>query len=147
MPFSIKIGCQRIEFRSKTAFSLVEVVIAIGIFAFVAISLLGLLTLSAESSRRADTQAASATIVTTVMGKLSSQNFATNVTGLPFTNYFTVTGAETNASAAIYRCSVTDISPSDPSTNFMRQVRLLICWPSPAYTQTNTVIGSFEKYE
>ena len=147
MSLSTHIGFRRSKFRDRRAFSLVEVVVAIGVFAFVAISLLGLLALSASSSRRADTQATSATIVSTIMGKLSSQSFATNVANLPFTNYFTVNGSETNTTGGIFRCSVTDVSPLDPSTNYMRQIRLIICWPPPAYTQTNIVIGSFQKYE
>lgn len=138
--------------RSRTrcscrAFTLVEVVIAVAVLAFAAISLLGLITLALQSSHNADVQSAQATMVSTVTGKLSSQNFTNTVASLPFTNYFTGEGAETNASAAIYRCDVADVSPANSNTNFMRQVQLLIRWPAPVYAQTNVVVASFVKYD
>jgi len=133
--------------RSWRAFTLVEVVIAVAVLAFAAISMLGLITLAMQSSHNADVQSAQATMVSTVTGELSSQNFTNTVASLPFTNYFTGEGVATNASAAIYRCDVADVSPGGSTTNFMRQVQLQICWPAPVYTQTNVVVASFVKYD
>jgi uncharacterized protein (TIGR02598 family) len=133
--------------RTCHAFSLVEVVIAIGVVAFTVISLLGLTMVALRSSQDAGVQAAQATLVSTVTGRLSSQNFADTAASLPFTTYFTVEGTETNASAAIYRCDVTDVSPAGSASNLMRQVQLLIRWPAPVYTRTNVVIASFVKYD
>lgn len=133
--------------RRREAFALVELVIAIGIFAIAAISLLSLLTLSLGSSRKAGNQAASAAIVASVMSKFSSQSFSSNAASLPFTNYFSITGVETSATAAVYQCRVIDNSPADATVTYMRQVRLIILWPSPSYNQSNTVIGSFVKYD
>jgi uncharacterized protein (TIGR02598 family) len=133
--------------RTCRAFSLVEVVIAIGVVAFVVISLLGLIPVALQSSHNADVQAAQATIVSTVTGKLSSQNFSSTVASLPLTNYFTAQGEETSAAAAIYRCDVTDVTPVGSAGNFMRQVQLIITWPAPVYAQTNVVCASFLNYD
>ena len=128
-------------------FTLVEVVIAVGVLAFAAISLLGLMTLALQSSHNAAVQSTQATMVSTITGKLSSQNFTNTVVRLPFTNYFTEEGVETNAAAALYRCEVADVSSANPTTNFMRQVQLQICWPAPVYARTNVVVASLVKYD
>jgi len=133
--------------RVCRAFTLVEVVIAVGVFAFAAISLLGLITLAMQSSHDAGVQSTQATMVSTITGQLSSQNFTNTVASLPFTDYFTEQGVETNAAAAIYRCAVADVSPTSSTTNFMRQVQLQICWPVPVYARTNVVVASLVKYD
>ena len=133
--------------RVVRAFTLVEVVIAIGVVALAGLSLLGLVEVAMQSSHDTDVQAAQATIVSTVTGKLSSQNFTNVVASLPFTTYFTGQGMETNASAAIYRCDVIDVSPANSAASLMRQVQLQIRWPVPAYAQTNIVGASFVKYD
>lgn len=129
------------------AFSLVEVTIALAVLSFAIISLLGLITVAIKSTHNSDVQGAQSAIVSTITGKLSSQNFTNTVISLPFINYFTLQGVETNASAAIYRCEVTDVSPPGSATNFMRQVQLTIRWPPPLYSQTNIIAASFVKYD
>jgi uncharacterized protein (TIGR02598 family) len=133
--------------QNRQAFTLVEVVLAIGVVALAGISLLGLITVAMQSSQNAAVQAAQATVISTVTGKLSSQNFTTTAASLPITTYFSAEGTETNASAAIYRCDVMDVSPANSATNFMRQVQLVIRWPAPIYAQTNVVEASFVKYD
>jgi uncharacterized protein (TIGR02598 family) len=133
--------------RGTRAFTLVEVVIAVAIFTFAVVAMLGLMTVAMRSTHKADTQASSAAIVTTVMGQLTSQNFTNTVASLPFTDYFTHEGAQTNAAAAVYKCAVTDVSPAASPTTFLHQVQLMISWPAPVYTQTNVVVGSFVKYD
>ena len=132
------------------AFSLLEVVVALGVFTFAAISLLGLVTTALQSSHRAETQAACATIVRTEMAKLSSQTFTTNAASLPIIDYFTVNGTSTNGntpdSSVVYRCGISDVSLATDPTNYMHQVSIVISWPNHAFTQTNQVVGSFLNY-
>ena len=115
--------------RRRTGFSLVEVVLAIGVVAFGIVALLGMLTLSTGLSRNSDQDTMLATMSRQVTSELRNTAFAS----LPPTGtilYFDADGTKlTSNKGAIYQCQInltadTSYKSSD-STQNLYQVRLV----------------------
>jgi uncharacterized protein (TIGR02598 family) len=129
--------------RRERGFSLVEVVIALGIISFAVVALLGLLTVSANSSRFSDEDTVIASIARQVTAELRSTPFATLPTG-GATWYFDHEARRLGAATgAIYRCQITltadaDYNSSSGAPN-LYQVRLVFSsalGSNPAVLQT-----------
>ena len=150
------------------AFSLVEVVIAIGIFAISVLTILGLLSVSLEANRSAssDTQVAlMAERTYSMLETLGLPNVSTNklfASGASPSLYFDVTGkplvtstntivfgyptsANALAAGAVYSCTVTTNTPplssgsaGGNSTNLL-SIGMKFAWPVAAPTANQTV--------
>jgi len=136
-------------------FSLVETVIAVGIFAFAIVAIFGLLTAALRSNKDAASDTALAQMAETAVNVLRTQPFASFATNTAYSAnntsasyYFDIAGqlartsSNTPATApqsdSLYSCSVQRMSTS--STNFY-QIRLIFKWPiSAASTNQKTSI-------
>lgn len=118
-------------------FSLVEVVIAIGLISFVIVSLLGLgsVALNKTGDSRRDTLLANM-----FQGAIAEVKSGAWDTGATNSIYFDSEGGRVDQPAAFYRCqaSVAVVPPSDVglSTNDLRSMLLTLSWPATAPAQT-----------
>jgi uncharacterized protein (TIGR02598 family) len=131
--------------RSGAAFSLVEVVIALGVISFALVSMLGLLGVGINASRQSSESTAMTAMISQVLGKVRAAsnappatNFFFDADGLPLTN----------SVGAIYECRASATLPpsgeiSDVSDKFMKAA-LVFTWPVSAAVppHTNTVHAS-----
>lgn len=143
-------------------FSLVEVILAIGVIAFSMVGVLSLMTLSANSSRESSQDTAFALMTQTTLSKLRYRGFAAiSSPALPAKGtlddatpdfYYDSTGRmalkadgteDTVAHAdSIYGCTVTRYTPVyQASTNFI-YLRFQYTWPviAPAANQQKTIV-------
>ncbi len=97
--------------RSRQAFSLVEVVLAIGVVSFAMMAMLGTLPVGLKSSQQSRTQVATANIARQLQGELQQISFNSdgtstdtltvqNLAANPY--YFTLEGTKTTAGADAY---------------------------------------------
>ena len=95
------------------AFSLVEVVIAVGLVAFVLTAILGLAAMAANETKNADLKARLAWITESVTSEHQSQRFSAVLGSLPKTNYWDYSGmVVTDIADAFFRCDVSNVTPS-----------------------------------
>ncbi len=124
--------------RSLLAFSLIEVVIALGIISFVLAAVLGLLGVGLFSSRQSSEDTSLAAMTSQVLGQLST---ATSPTNASF--FFDMDGLPlTNSSGAVYRCVASTTLPSageipNLSTNFLKAL-IVFTWPVSAAIPPHT---------
>ena len=84
-------------------FSLVEVVIAVGLVGFVLTAILGLAAMAANETKNADLKARLAWITERVTSEYQSQRFSAVLASLPKTNYWDYSGmAVINISDALF---------------------------------------------
>ena len=129
--------------RRSHAFSLVEVVLAIGVVSFAMMAVLGTLPVGLKSSRESRGQVATANIARQIQGELQQISFRTdsadtltvqNLADTPF--YFTLEGTRTGADQAYYIASfaVADVSlpglSIDPAN--ARRVTVTVSHPADA---------------
>lgn len=129
------------------AFSLIEVVIALGIFSFAIVAILGLFTVSLQTSRESEgeIQAASVASMLVAIRKASPTNAAASL-AIPVkalnqdygpayagqtTSYVGLDGSLTNAAAAAYRITCRAGTNSVTGTG-LAQVYLMLSWPPQA---------------
>jgi len=141
--------CRRPALNS---FTLVELVIAIGIIAFVLVSVLGLMTYTSQLSQQADTYSRLSNVSSQVIAQFSSQPYSvsTNIVGTNGAFYFTYEGLPTNSAGAYYQCNVANANPASWALTSMMQIQLSIRWPmatSPHFANTNVIIMSALNYE
>jgi uncharacterized protein (TIGR02598 family) len=136
--------------RSKFAFSLVEVTIALGIAAFCLIAIFGLMPVSVQTNRNATSQTAGTNIVAAIVAdlratpKTSATSAQFSITfGTDSTFYFDADGEFTTSLDANsrYQLNVT-WNPSAPSGS--RYADLKVIWPAAA-TSANAS-GSVEMF-
>ncbi len=149
--------------RRADSFTLVEVVIAIGIATFVLISILGLMVYASQTVQQSDKYArlamVSGQVLSTLQGRsMNSLRYQLNpagaavgagdiYTGLLSTNitfFFTSEGtpATNNSPTAYYRVDVTNATP--PAATFkdplgyplLEPVQVIIRWPKPPVSTT-----------
>ncbi len=123
--------------------------VAIAVIAFVLISVLGLMTYTAQLVQQADSYSRLSVVADQVLAKFDSQPFAvsTNCATTNAVYYFTYDGLPTNSTAAFYQCNVTNAnSPAWTSTNVM-QIQMSIRWPKPQFSNTNVIITSTLNYD
>jgi len=148
-----------------SSFTLVEVVIAIGVTAFVLVSILGLMAYASQTVQQSDKYARLASVVSQVLTTLGSQSFAMspyllgennssgNFNPLSSTNYYTSEGLPTNSAGGYYQCVVSDATPANFAlTNadgnyFLEPVQVTIRWPYPKPNNTNIIVTSLLNYE
>jgi len=137
--------------RGSNSFTLVEVVIAIGVVSFVLISILGLMTYTSQLVQQADTYSRLSHVTSQILTRINSQPYSvsTNAATKGTKYYFTAEGLPTNANAsgAYYECLVTNANPSPVALANLMQVKASIRWPKPQFTNTNVIITSTLKYD
>lgn len=131
------------------SFTLIEVVIAIAIIAFVLVSMLGLMTYASQLGRQADTYSRLSNVMGQVLAQFNSQPYSisTNCATTNAVYYFTYEGLPTNSSGAYYQCSVTNADLPPWSLTNMMQIQVSVRWPKPQFTSTNIVITSAANYD
>jgi len=136
--------------RRSAAFTLVEVVISIGLVAFVMTAILGLAAMAANETKNADLKARLAWITERVTSEYQSQRFSVALesvpTNAPAISYWDYSGMVTNATGAYFQCDVTRATPPSASTNFaLLQVNIL--WPNTKPTSSNVCLISLFNYQ
>ena len=129
-----------------------EVVIAVGLVAFVLTAILGLAAIAANETKNADLKARLAWIIESVTSEHQSQRFSAVLGGLPKSNYWDFSGMPvTNIADAYFRCDVANVTPSPASTNYTTNnfalLQVSIRWPNPQLTSTNVSVISLFNYE
>jgi uncharacterized protein (TIGR02598 family) len=126
---------------------LIEVVIAVGLVAFVLTAILGLVAMAANETKNADLKARLAWITEQVTSEYQSQRFSAALASVPATNYWDYSGMRlTNSTGAYFACGIANVTPTNSSTNSaLLQVR--IRWPSPQLTSTNVGLISLFNYQ
>ena len=116
---------------SEAAFSLTEIAVAIGIVAFVIVSLVGLMSvgLSAQRSAREDTILVSVT--KQALSTARSGKYSDLVIGAASSNFYTSEGYPTNAASAFYVCEVSILAPTNnlPGSLRAKEIRFKYNWP------------------
>ena len=106
-------------FHQRSAFSLVEVVIAVGLVGFVLTAILGLAALAANETKNADLKARLAWITESVTSEYQSQRFSAALGSLPAANYRDFSGMPLpDSNGAYFRCDVVNVTPPPASPNF-----------------------------
>jgi len=137
------------RFRELHSFSLVEVVIAIAIVSFALVSLLGLMAYSSQLVHQSDNYARLSNITRQVLARLDSEAYSVT-SATVHTNgvyYFTYEGLPTNSTSAYYQCTLSNATPSASTLTNLMQVQVNICWPKPAFTNTNSINTSILNYD
>lgn len=134
------------------SFTLVEVVIAVGLVAFVLTAILGLVAIAVNETKNADLKARLAWITEQVTSEFQSQRFSTVLASVqtngPVTSFWDYSGISTNAAGAYFQCDVTRAVPA--SSNFAL-LQVSIRWPySPSstnFSSTNVSLISVFNYQ
>ena len=142
--------------KMSAAFTLVEVVIAIGLVAFVLTAILGLVAIAANETKNADLKGRLAWITEQVTSEYQSQRFASALAGIPtngLISYWDYSGLRvTNANDSYFLCDVSNVTPTNPPTtnfptNYMALLQVRTRWPSPQLTSTNVTVISLFNYQ
>ena len=133
----------------NTAFSLIEVVIALGIFAFCIVGIVGLLPIAANSAKSVSQESNANNIAESIAGmwQVASRNSTIANSNFPVTNldirptaltnyYFNEFGQATNSNSASLRLEYVASQLAAPNTNSYT-VNMTFCWPANS-TNTNT---------
>lgn len=130
-----------------SAFSLVEVMIALGVISFAVVSIIGLLAVSLNTSRASASDSAMSSMIGTVMNGFRSQPFD-NIAKGDF--YFDADGAPQAGlnQDSVYKCMVTVTEDSDTIGNGaagnaqvnLKWVNLEFTWPANVTNPPNRQI-------
>jgi uncharacterized protein (TIGR02598 family) len=126
----------------RGGFSLIEVVIAIGVMAFAMTAMIALLSVGMTSSRDSTSDTTLGDMATFMLNNMRATNAATNwVDGTTTTNYFDESGGYLTDSPtnAFYRCQSTLSRSAATNSNYGNQlweVSLIFTWPPP-FSSTN----------
>ena len=131
--------------RSLAAFTLVEVVIAVGLVAFVLTAIFGLAVIATNETKNADRKARLAWITERMISEYQSQRFAVvlpKVSGSNSdTNYWDYSGTPvTNTQDAYFWSVATNVTPvpsGNLTTNNFALLQLSIFWPYSSSISTN----------
>ena len=131
------------------SFTLVEVVIAIGVIAFVLISILGLMTYASQLVRQSDSYSRLSNVAGQVLAQFDSQSFAvsTNRVATNALYYYTYEGLPTNSADGYYECDVSNVDSLISVLTNVMQIQLSIRWPKPEFANTNVIITSTLNYD
>ena len=137
--------------KNLPAFSLIEVVIALGLFAFCIIGIVGLLPIAANSTKSVFQESNANNIAESIAGiwqvapttniSITNSNFPmTNLyigsSNLSTSNYFNEFGQQTDSNSASLRMEYVATSLPAPNTNSFA-VNMTFYWPAHS-TNTNT---------
>ena len=135
------------------AFTLIEVVIAVGLVAFVLTAILGLAAIAANETKNADLKARLAWIIEEVTSEYQSQRFSNALASLP-TNLswdYDGTSVPTNSPSVYFVGDVSNVTPTNPTnaypTNYIALLQVRTRWPSPQVTSTNVSVISLFNYQ
>ncbi len=121
-------------------FSLVEVVIAIGIMAFAITAMIGLLSVAMQSDKSSGVDTAIAAMSQQVLGSLRAMPYVSLPASTNY--YFDVEGSGCELSRAIYECVVALDGDPDLGTNKLKRVQMSFRWPG----NTNVVQATIANY-
>jgi uncharacterized protein (TIGR02598 family) len=139
---------------SKAGFSLIEVVIALGIFAFCIVAIVGLLPVGMNSVRSVSNENNAIHIASSIEGiwQVAPTNKSFTNSGFPITNlyvgatnssvfYFNEFGEQTNSAGASVNMTYTATTNTNflPSTAY--DVKMIFKWP-PHATNTATITNA-----
>jgi len=142
--------------KNALAFSLVEVAIAVGIFAFAIVAVVGLLAVTVNSDKGAATDAVLARLTTTTVSKIRGMGFGAVKTNTSFSPgdqnvdfYYDNQGSPTTLAAgnAIFGCEVTR---KDTASINLYLLNLKFRWPLAAPSdqqQTRDVTATIANYD
>lgn len=135
----------------NTAFSLIEVVIALGIFAFCIVGIVGLLPIAANSAKSVSQESNANNIAESIAGmwQVASRNSTIANSNFPVTNldirptaltnyYFNEFGQATNSNSASLRLEYVASQLAAPNTNSY-SVNMTFSWPANAPTNSPTL--------
>jgi uncharacterized protein (TIGR02598 family) len=132
-------------------FTLVEVVIAVGLVAFVLTAILGLVAIAANETKNADLKARLAWITEQVTSEYQSQRFSTALTNVPNNLAWDYSGipVATNSPSAYFVSSISNVTPTNGSfpTNYMAFLQVMTRWPNPQLSSTNVSVISLFNYQ
>jgi type II secretory pathway pseudopilin PulG len=153
--------------RSNSAFSLVEVTLALGIAAFCLIAVFGLIPIAVQTNRNATSQTAATNIMAAVVADLRATPLTTPPGGAttsvqyqipipqnPVTVSTTLapvffaqdgTFSTTMQPSSRYRLTVT-FPPNGPATHSSTYADVRVTWPAPVDPATTTPSGSIEMF-
>lgn len=117
---------------TRHSFSLVEVVVAIGIISLSLIAILSLLTVGLDASRKSS----AATVLSSMAEQLAGEIETSPNLSFPISRYFDSTGMSNSSSQSLYTCQITtnyvsSAEMASVSTNLVR-VSMTFIWPSSA---------------
>ena len=145
-------GVSRSGKSGLESFTLVEVVIAIGVTTFVLISILGLMTYASQMVKQSDKYSRLSTVAGQVVATLERQPFTLSAaqanTNVAF--YYDFEGLPTNSAAAFYQCNVTNASPASFALTNVEPIQITICWPktsASAFANTNIIVSAILNYD
>lgn len=135
-----------------SAFSLIEVVIALGIFAFCIVGIVGLLPIAANSAKSVAQESNVNNIAESISGiwqVAPATNISIANSNFPMTNlyigssntnaiYFNEFGQQTNSNSASLRLEYFATNLPAPNTNSYT-VNMTFCWPANAPTNSPTL--------
>ena len=128
-----------------------EVVIAVGLVAFVMTAILGLAMMAVNETKNADLKARLAWIVESVTSECQSRQFPTVLAEVPVTKYWDYSGMPVaNAENAYFRCDVSNVTPPPApnlTTDNFALLQVSISWPSARPTSKNVSIISLFNYQ
>jgi uncharacterized protein (TIGR02598 family) len=122
----------------QRAFSLIEVVLAIGILAFAITAMMGLLTVAMQSDKASSSDTAIAAMSRQVFNSLKAMPYASLPTGTNY--YFDADGTECAPSGALYECAVTLKDDPNLAAGNAKQVKMTIKWPYGATFGTTNIL-------
>jgi len=135
--------------HNSSAFSLVEVTLAIGIAAFCLITVFALVPVAVLANRNATSQTAATNVMASVTADMRATTGSTSpqygiTFGTPKTLYFDGAGQFTTSLGANSRYRVSVTFPSSPSGLSYADIKAT--WPAPADPATTTPSGSAEMF-
>jgi uncharacterized protein (TIGR02598 family) len=127
------------------AFSLVEVVLALGVIAFALTAMLGLLVVAMDSDKSSGSDTALAAMSRQVFSDLRAMPYANLPAGADY--YFDADGSECPQAGAVYGCHVTVADDSGVASGNLKKVQMTFSWPpSAAKPETKNIHGSIANH-
>ena len=133
---------------------MIEVVIAVGLVAFVLTAILGLVAIAANETKNADLKARLAWITEQVTSEFQSQRFSNALANVPKNFAWDYDGmpVATNSQTAYFVCDVSNVTPTNPTnaaypTNYIALLQARTRWPNPQLTSTNVSVISLFNYQ
>jgi len=130
---------------NRRGFSLVEVVMAMGIVAFALVSMLGLFSVGIGAGKHSGEDTEMASMSMEVLGRF--RNITSTVIPAATNLYFDYQGRYTNTANplnAYYECRLTTQSAAateiSSDTTSLVKAKMTFCWPSSAINRPNTNI-------
>jgi uncharacterized protein (TIGR02598 family) len=146
----------KIHLSRKQAFSLIEIVLALGIISFALVAMLGLVGVSLNSGREATSDTDLSSMQAQVVAELQAKSFSTLTNTTVY--YFNIDGkliptsVEANTpGGALYRCQTTAIPLTTvaPATKYLN-LKLDFTWPVgalPANQNKKTFLKGMGNYD